>query len=140
MKAVFVLMLAVYLNIVSAAEFTSIKSTRVFADKFTNILLKEQFKSAFDSAKPYWPIPKVEIDGIVNKINQQWPVVQQRFGNSVGMEFIRNEKIGGSFLRYYYLHKFQNHAIYWRIDFYKPQETWKINTVTFLDNLDVLYE
>ena len=123
-----------------ASGFKTESQIRSFSDNFINQIVSQKFKSAFDNAKQYWPIPAVEIDGIVNKIDQQWPIVQQRFGKAVGMEFIRQERIGNSFLRYFYLHKFENHAIYWRIDFYKPDDIWKINTVTFLDSLDALYE
>lgn len=136
--------LLLVLLFISAPTYAELLKTEKEVLKFTNgmieLLYKEKFQEAFNSAKPYWPIPAVEIDGIVNKINQQWPLVSQRFGNPVGTEFIRKESIGKSFIRYYYLHKFQNHAIYWRIDFYKPRQEWKINTIVFLDTLDVLYE
>ena len=123
-----------------ADGFKTEKETRNFSDQLVNQIISEKFQDTFNSAKPFWPMPEVEIDGIVNRINQQWPLVKQRFGKSVGIEFIRKESIGQSFIRYYYLHKFDNHAIYWRIDFYKPRDEWKMNGVIFLDSLDVLYE
>ena len=104
------------------------------------LILEEQFQKAFDNAKQYWPLPSIEIDGLVNQINQQWPIVNSRFGRGLGIEFIREEKIGESFVRYFYLHKFENHALYWRIDFYKPKKEWKINHFVYLDSLDILYE
>lgn len=122
-----------------AAELTSKAQTRQFADQTVGLFLEEKFAAAFGNAKLYWPLPQVEIDGLVNQVKQQWPIVQQRFGRPVGMEFIREEAIGESFLRYYYLHKFKNHAIYWRFDFYKPESVWKINSILFLDSLDDLY-
>ena len=123
-----------------ASEFTSENEARKFSDKITMQILNEEFEKAFNAAKPYWPLPPVEIDGLINQIRQQWPIVQQRFGDSVGMEFVREEKIGNSFLRYYYLHKFENHAIYWQLSFYKPSGGWKINSLVFLDDLNPLYQ
>ena len=120
--------------------FKSESELRQFSDSLVDQMVAEKFQKGFDSAKPYWPIPTVEIDGIVNQIKQQWPLVQQRFGATVGKEFIKEERIGQSFVRYYYLHKFSKHAIYWRISFYRTDKEWKINTLTFLDNLDALYE
>jgi len=140
MRNITLILLLIYSGLASTAGFEAEKGTRKFTDELVNQIFKEKFQIAFNSAKPYWPIPVVEIDGIVNQINQQWPIVRQRFGNGVGTEFIGKEGIGNSFLRYYYLHKFENHAIYWRIDFYKPHKEWKINTIVFLDSLDVLYE
>lgn len=123
-----------------ASGFKTESEIRVYSDSTMNQILNENFDKAFDSIKNYWPLPPVEIDGLVNKIKQQWPLVNQRFGKATGIEFIRKEHIGKSFLRYYYLHKFTNHAIYWRIDFYKPNKEWKINSVVFLDDLDILYK
>jgi len=120
--------------------FKTEKDIRVFSDTLINQMIAEKFQKGFDSAKAYWPIPVVEIDGIVNQIKLQWPVVQQRFGKAIGKEFIKEERIGKTFLRYYYLHKFEKHAIYWRLDFYKPHDKWKINTIIFLDSLDAVFE
>ncbi len=55
-------------------------------------------------------------------------------------ELVQTKKIGKSFVRYIYLHKFEKHAIYWQIDFYKPRKEWKINQITYLDTLNILYE
>ena len=139
-KHLVVAIVLIYSGSSLAEGFKSEKDIREFTDNLMTQIVNEEFQKAFDSAKPYWPLPVVEIDGIVNKINQQWPLVSQRFGKAIGKEFIRKEDIGKSFLRYYYLHKFEKHAIYSRVDFYRPQDEWKINSVVFLDSLDVLYE
>jgi len=123
-----------------AGAFSTMKETRAFTDKTMDLFVQEKFAKGLNAAKAYWPLPSVEIDGLTNKIKQQWPIIVQRFGRTIGKEFIRSEKIGKSFIRYYYLHKFQNHAIYWRFDFYKPQDKWMINSIVYLDNLDMLYE
>lgn len=103
-------------------------------------MVKGEFQGGFNLAKSYWPIPEVEIDGIVNQINMQWPLIDQRFGKSIKKEFLSKKRIGKSFVRYYYLHKFENHSIYWQIDFYKPVDEWKINSIVFLDSLETLFE
>ncbi|WP_054694382.1 hypothetical protein [Geotalea toluenoxydans] len=82
----------------------------------------------------------MEIDGLANQIATQWPVVQQRFGKATGKEFVREESIGKSFVRYYYLHKFENHSLLWRFTFYKPLNTWKINGIQYIDDFDYLFE
>lgn len=135
-------MLFFYSTVVLSAGFQSEKETRIFSDTLIDQFVNEEFQKGLDSAKPYWPVPMVEIDSLVNKIKLQWPVVQQQFGKAVGKEFIKQERIGKSFLRYYYLHKFEKHAVYWKIDFYRPKQNqqWKINTLAFFDSLNVLFE
>lgn len=133
------LLLIISLN-AKAGGFKNEKETKAFADSLVSQFIKNNFKLALNKSKPYWPIPAVEIDSLANKINQQWPIVKQRFGKTTGKEFVQTKRIGKSFIRYIYLHKFENHAIYWQIDFYKPRAEWKINQIIFLDNLGTLYE
>jgi hypothetical protein len=125
---------------VHAAGFSSKDDARKYADKLMDHFVKKEFQVGLNDAKKYWPIPAVEIDGMANQINQQWPIVDQRFGAAISKEFVKEKNIGESFVRYYYLHKFENHSIYWKIDFYKPRDAWQINTIVFLDNLEPLYE
>lgn len=140
MKNIIFIILIVLSTSINAESFKSEKEIQGFTKSLMSKILKEDFKKAFDSAKPYWPIPVVEIDGIVNQINTQWPIVNQRFGKAVGAELVKKERIGKSFLRYYYLHKFEKHAVYWKIDLYKPKIGWKINSISFGDELDSLYK
>jgi len=122
-----------------ADGFSSTTETKSFADKTMDLFIQKKFTEGLNAAKAYWPLPAVEIDGLINKIKQQWAIIDRRYGKTTGKEFIRTEKIGNSFIRYYYLHKFENHAIYWRFDFYKPRTKWKINAISFVDNLKILY-
>ena len=116
------------------------KDTRALADEMVKVFSKKEFKQGLALAKPYWPLEPVEIDSLANQISTQWPIVDERFGESTGYEFVREERIGNSFIRYYYLHKFQNHAIYWQLTFYKPTNSWLVNSVTFQDSLEVLFQ
>ena len=123
-----------------ANGFKTEDDAKKYTDSLLKIIVQEDFEKAFDSAKPYWPLPIVEIDGLVNTIKQQWPIVNQRFGKSISSELVKTKHIGQSFIRYYYVHKFENHAIYWKIDYYKPRSLWKINNILFADDLNTLYE
>lgn len=134
-----ILSFIIFIN-ANAAGFKTEKETKFFSNQLVSQFIKDDFKNALNKAKPYWPIPAVEIDGMLNKINQQWPMVKQRFGSTTSMELVQTKRIGISFIRYIYLHKFENHAIYWQLDYYKPINEWKINQITFLDTLNTLYE
>ena len=140
MRSIIFIALLIFASNSMAEGFMSEKQAREFSDKLMDQFITKKFKEGLDSAKPYWPIPEVEIDGLANQIAQQWPVVDQRFGQAIDKEFISEKRIGKSFLRYYYLHKFENHSIYWQMDFYKPRNEWIINSIIFLDSLEALYE
>ena len=130
----------IFFTPVLADGLKSEKEIRAFSDTIMDKFVEEKFQEGFNLAKPHWPIPAIEIDGIVNQINQQWPLVDKRFGKPIDKEFIKEKRIGKSFIRFYYLHKFENHSMYWQYDFYKPHNEWKINKILFLDSLESLYE
>ncbi|MDT0603097.1 hypothetical protein [Thalassotalea castellviae] len=140
MRIVLGIVFVLLTGITSANTLNNEESTRVLSDKMIQHFYKKEFQKGIDLAKPYWPLAPVELDNLVNTIKGQWPVVDQRFGEATGTDFIKTEKIGSSFIRYYYLHKFNNHAIYWQITFYKPKNEWKVNNLMYLDTLDPLYE
>ncbi len=52
----------------------------------------------------------VEIDGLANQMNTQWLMIQQRFGKSITTEFIKESKVGDSFIQYTYLHTFDSNG------------------------------
>ncbi len=135
-----VLVLLFVVQSVNADGLKSEAETKAMSDKIMQHFVKEEFKTGLGIAKTYWPLPVVEIDSLANTINTQWGIVRNRYGNPTGTEFIRQESIGKSFLRYYYLHKFENHAIYWRFTFFKPNNVWKVNGITYKDELDFLFE
>ena len=139
MRAWIIVLMIIVAQSASAASLNDISGTKSLSNKIMQHFLKAEFVKGLDIAKAYWPLPPVEIDGLANQINTQWSVVQQRFGKPTGMEFIKEERLGKSFVRFYYLHKFENHAIYWRFTYYKPKKEWKINGITFQDNLDFLF-
>lgn len=138
-KIIFIILLIISTHSYSNG-FKSESEIRKFFDVIVEHFVNKEFTTGLNLAKPYWPIPSVEIDGLANQIKKQWPVIDQRFGKSLSKEFIKSEKIGGSFIRYYYLQKFDKHAVYWQIDLYKPVNSWKINNITFNDNVGVLFE
>ena len=139
MRAWIIVLVLFMVQPVYAGALKEISETKSLSNKIMQHFVKEEFTKGLNIAKTYWPLPPVEIDGLANQINTQWSVVRNRFGNPTGMEFIKEERIGKSFVRFYYLHKFENHAIYWRFTFYKPKKEWKINGITFKDDLDSLF-
>ena len=124
----------------SAAPLKEISETKSLSNKIMQHFLKADFVEGLEIAKAYWPLPPVEIDSLANKINTQWSIVQQRFGKPTGMEFIQEERLGKSFVRFYYLHKFENHAIYWKFTYYKPKNEWILNGINMEDDFDILFE
>ena len=117
----------------------SIVDARAIADNAMESFGREEFDPGYEGLKPYWPLPVAEIDNLINQTLTQWPLVQQRFGKSLGTEFVKEEKGGESFVRFTYLQKFEKHAIRWLFIFYRPKNEWVINGVTYDDQVSQLF-
>lgn len=123
-----------------ADGFKTEPECRLFADNIVDELVQEHFQAAFDLAKKYWPVSQVRVNKLANEVKRKWPNDDQHPGKSIGKEFIGMQRISESFLRYRYLHKFENNAIYWQIDYYKARDLWRMHNIVFHENLDPLYE
>ncbi len=131
------LLVAPYVN---ADAFSSLKEARSVFDRSMKAFQNEQITEGYGILKPYWPMPGVELDNLANTTNTQWPLVKQRFGVSIGTEFIQEETAGDSLARFIYLQKFENHAIRWIFRLYKPRDKWVINGVSFDDQIENLFK
>jgi hypothetical protein len=68
----------------------------------------------------------VEIDGLANQMNTQWLMIQQRFGKSITTEFIKESKVGDSFIQYTYL----AHV----------RQQWLVDAVSWDDGVQQLFD
>lgn len=57
------------------------------------------------------------------------------YGPPIGMEKIREEDLSPSLKRIVYLQKFEKYPVAWEFYFYKPKDTWVINTLNFKDQV-----
>ena len=124
----------------SAETIKDVSGTRAFSDKIVGHFLKEEFEKGIALTKKYWSKPSFELDRLTSQLYAQWPPMKKEYGEALGIEFVKATKLNDTYVRYYYLHKFQNHAIYWMITFYKPENGWKINGITFKSDASILFE
>ena len=122
-----------------AQELSSTNNTKAIAVKATTLIGENKIKEGIQVLKEFWPIPDAEIENLINQTEMQWSMIEKRFGTSIAVDFVREEKVSDVFIRYLFVQKFENHAIRWVISFYKPKETWKVNKVIWDDQIDSLY-
>ncbi len=62
------------------------------------------------------------------------------FGKRVGLEKVREEKIGTSVVRLVYILKMEHAPVVWEFYFYKPKDTWFLSTINFNDKFQLLHK
>lgn len=116
-------------------SIADIEEIRSITDRVMKKIEIGEFETAFAQLKPYWLMPKAEVDVALNQTLDQRGAVSRRFGTSIGTEFLCLETAGNSLAKLVYLEKFQRHAIVWRFYFYQPTKGWFVNTFVWNDNL-----
>ncbi len=89
--------------------------------------------------KPYIVIPDVELDAVRNQVSMQLPLMHQRFGKSIGYEFIGEDKEGASLLRIVHIQKFERTAMRWAFYFYRNDDGWVLNSFKFDDAIQAMF-
>lgn len=89
--------------------------------------------------KPYIVIPDVELEAVRNQVSIQLPLLNQRFGKSIGYEFISEDKMGTSLIRIVHVHKFERTAMRWAFYFYRNDEGWVLNSFKLDDAIQSMF-
>ena len=69
----------------------------------------------------------------VNELKKQTTSGLPMYGKIIGIEKLREEKIGTSITRLVYILKSELHPTIWEFYFYKPKDTWFLTNVIFND-------
>lgn len=119
-----------------ARDFKSESEAKAFSDSVMKEVATGNLKGGFDQiGAVYTVIPKVELDALASQAMLQVPVMEARFGKSIGYEFISESRAGDSVLKYVYLQKFEKHAIVWQFVFYRPGQAWILNSFKYRDSV-----
>ena len=122
-----------------AESFPSPSAAKEFADKVMAKVAKGDVEGGLKMMKPYSVVPSAEFDAAVGQIKLQLPAISERFGKSIGSEYILEEKMGESLFLLLYINKFERHAMRWRFYFYRGSEGWVIDTFYFDDRTQELF-
>jgi hypothetical protein len=94
---------------------------------------KGDSEAGLKSFKSLTVIPEAEFDAMVGQAALQAPMIAARFGQVIGHEFIREDRIGESLARITYIQRFEKHAMRWMFYVYRGKTGWVINSFRFDD-------
>lgn len=135
--------LAMLLILGSSALADTLKSpaeARQLTDRIMTKVGKGDIESGIRLSKPFLAIPAAEFDALLEQLKTQQPAMAQRFGKSIGHEFIRQDKAGDNLLRIIQIHRFENHIMRWSFYFYRGKTGgWVLNTFKTDDDIRQLF-
>ncbi len=104
----------------SAATLDSKAAARKLTDQVMTKVAAGDIEGGFQLMKPYSIVPESEISVAIEQTKLQIPVMQGRFGKTVGVEFICDKSVGNSLLQIIQIQKFEKHIMRWKFIFYSP--------------------
>lgn len=120
-------------------DLASLDEAHLLAESVMKEVSAGKMKEGIGKLRPYTIIPIAEFDGQVSQIDMQLPIIQQRFGNPIGYDYVTTEKLGSSLAQLVFIQKYERHLMVWRFIFYKPKDKWLLNTWYFNDQVKPLF-
>ena len=133
----FILLFSVSLQ---AAELDSKEAARNLAKSTMDKVSRGETLEGINLLRPYLIIPIAEFDAMLEQYKMQESMIKHRFGNTIGVEFVKEEEIGKSLFLITYIQKFERHIMRWQFYFYKPKDKWVLNTFFTDDKIKSLFE
>ncbi len=125
---------------VQAETLASPEEARALTDRVMRQVSSGDIVGGLATLKPYAAVPEAEMDALIGQAALQVPFVSMRFGETKGVEFICEERVGESLLQIVQLQKYEKSPMVWTFFFYKPDERWLITAFYFHDNAAELFQ
>ena len=61
------------------------------------------------------------------------------FGETVGINLVKEQLVADSLVRITYIERFERHLIRWNFTFYRPKSQWVVNAIVWDDDVDALF-
>jgi hypothetical protein len=117
----------------------NVAATRKLADAAMALIADDKIHEAMALLRPYWPIKSAEIDVAEEKTISTRNAVADRFGQFVGVSFVREDDVSDFLIRYIYVEKREHHILRWIFIFYRPKDVWVLNAELFDDNIQAFF-
>ncbi|MCK9563268.1 MAG: hypothetical protein M0R02_11185 [Bacteroidales bacterium] len=116
---------------VQARGFASTKQVLDFGNQVIMDISQVRLDDAWRKMKSHSNIPAGGIDNFGRQYRAHYEQAIRHYGPSVGVEMMKTEMAGNSFLRATYLVKYEATAITWFMIFYKVRDTWVLNEFNY---------
>ena len=128
------------LQSVQADPLRSPREVREIADEAMRQIEKKDLKKFFGVLAPYFAIPKTELEEFILTYQNKMRLVENRYGKTIRIQFVKDELTADTVYRVIYFQILEKTFIAWRFIFYKPEDEWIVNTVTFDDNKQKIFD
>lgn len=130
--------ISVIITFVLGTNFVYAKEPIEFTAEFFQMVEDSKISEAYDRLFVGSPIPAQKPQA-VDMLKRQTASSLPLYGGIVGIEKLREEKVGRSVVRLVYILKSEMAPTVWEFYFYKPKEKWFLANVKFNDQFQSLH-
>ena len=113
-------------------------------EKLTKISMQyignDKIDKGLDVLAPYSVVSHTQFETLKKQLIAEFPKFRTHFGAVVGSEFVGKTHVGDSMFQITYIQKFEKHILSWSFYYYKPKDTWVLNSFETADNMEVLFK
>jgi hypothetical protein len=127
------LLLALAMPAFGAVGLPSPDESKALADRSTALLAQEKFDGGLQVLQRHWPLPDAELQLVIRQTTANWPKQRQRYGKTLGISYLGEERLSPTFIRYSYLHRFERGSAQWQFTFQQYRGTWLVDGVALVE-------
>jgi len=110
------------------------------SEEVTMLFEGGDFSKAFKKLKKYWPLPENEIDQFESMTLKQFNLIDSRFGEVIGANFLRQKTVGDFLIYRTYVIRYDKHALRLMFYYYRNNNGWVINSFKWDDKITELID
>ncbi|PIE73640.1 MAG: hypothetical protein CSA20_02210 [Deltaproteobacteria bacterium] len=129
----------VAISVITSFQVCQAKEPVEFTTEFFKMVETGKISEAYDQLFSGSQIP-VQKPQAVDVLKRQTSGGLPLYGKIIGLEKIREEKIGNSIIRLVYVLKMDLAPTVWEFYFYNPKGNWVLTNVMFNDQFNLLYK
>ena len=110
-------------------------------ERFLLCILQDRPSDAIAVSRAAAIKPGDDIEGsrIASTIHLQLIEAKHKFGEPLGWELVRENRVNETLRRYVYAFKYDSGVLCWEFVFYRPRDAWKLYTWSYGEKLDSLW-
>lgn len=109
-------------------------------DYFMSQIAKGEVSTAFSLISAYLGVDAAGFEERGKKAELSLSQLSKTLGNPLSYALLEKQAVGDHFYKAIYLLKYETAALVWEINYYQPQEGWKLVDITFNTDINALFK
>jgi len=103
-------------------------------------LVSGDFESAYSLMSSYIGVDSQKFEERGKKAAQALKQINQSQGKPLSFAQLKSQSVGEHFYKITYLLKYQAAALIWELNYYQPEQGWKLVDVSYNTDINALFE